>query len=45
MCIWIGKCNVALNNKLEAYKNFEKAIFLDSGFTQAKEALLQLNKK
>lgn len=42
---WTAKCDEKLNNKPEAMDNYKRAIVLDSGFIEAKEALaaLELN--
>jgi len=39
---WTARCDEMLNNKPEAIDNFKRAIVLDTGFIEAREALARL---
>jgi tetratricopeptide (TPR) repeat protein len=39
---WTARCDEMLNNKPEAIDNFKRAIVLDTGFIEAREALVRL---
>jgi len=39
---WMARCDERLNNKTEAADNYKRSIALDTGFTEAREALARL---
>jgi tetratricopeptide (TPR) repeat protein len=41
---WMGRCHEAMGNKEEAAENYYRALALDKGFEEAKEALRRLRK-